>query len=71
MKRPTENQQRARAGKGCLFSVVKRSCGEAPEVEIEGITLRVCAFHQKLIRSIVRDAKETKAGRHPRQARAA
>lgn len=71
MKPPTVHQLRARRGHGCLFSMVKRSCGEAPEVEIEGITLRVCAFHQKLIKSIVRDAKETKAGRHPRQARAA
>lgn len=67
MKAPTIPQIRSRRGHGCLFSMVKRSCGEAPEVVIEGVTLRVCAFHEERIRSIVRDAKETKAERHPKK----
>lgn len=59
MKTPTEKQARARRGHACLFtSGDKNGCGDSPEVEIEGVTLRVCARHQALIEAIVADSKK-------------
>lgn len=58
MNPATEKQARARRGHACLLTSEKHGCGESPEVEIEGITLRLCPKHARLLREIVADPKK-------------
>ena len=61
MKSPTEKQKRARRGHSCILTsqrFTKSGCGEASEVEIEGMKFRLCLVHEKRLRGIVRDSKK-------------
>lgn len=51
----TEKQSAARRGRACHLSDGRYGCELANLVEVEGIELYLCTFHEKRLRQIVAD----------------